>query len=115
VRFANREILFRRGEAGDSAYLLMEGEVAIVPDAERPDPADAVVRMGRHALLGDIALISNRGRSMSAVAMGEVVALRIDRDVILDVIEQDGRVAMAILRVMVDRLLAAESRPLAPR
>jgi CRP-like cAMP-binding protein len=52
---------------------------------------------------------------MSAVAMGEVVALRIDRDVILDVIEQDGRVAMAILRVMVDRLLAAESRPLAPR
>jgi putative ABC transport system ATP-binding protein len=115
VRFADREILFRRGEAGDSAYLLMEGEVAIVPDAERPDPADAVVRMGRHALLGDIALISNRGRSMSAVAVGEVVALRIDRDVILDVIEQDGRVAMAILRVMVDRLLAAESRPLAPR
>jgi CRP-like cAMP-binding protein len=64
----------RQGEAGNTMYVVVQGEVGVVVDGKEV----AVLGEGEH--FGEIALVDNQPRSASVVARGFGMLLAIDRD-----------------------------------
>lgn len=71
-QFQPKEIIFREGEAGGSAYVIRQGQVEILKHAEHGDIQLAVLEPGD--VLGEMALFEPRSvRSASARALTSVV------------------------------------------
>jgi serine/threonine protein phosphatase PrpC len=66
--------VMRQGEAGNTMYVVVQGEVGVVVDGKEV----AVLGEGEH--FGEIALVDNQPRSASVVARGFGMLLAIDRD-----------------------------------
>ena len=67
INFQNGEILFKAGERGDCAYVIMEGEVDILSKA---DDQAVVEVLEVNQIFGEIALLNNEPRSATLRARG---------------------------------------------
>ncbi|MEQ1566600.1 MAG: cyclic nucleotide-binding domain-containing protein [Myxococcota bacterium] len=71
------EWVFREGDAGDAWYVLYEGEVEVVKEAQG---AERVIAMlGRRACFGEMAILDGSPRSASVRATQPSTALRFPR------------------------------------
>jgi len=66
--FADGQILFKKGEPGDSMYIIEEGEIQII----NPDTKKIIAKLSENTVLGEMALVTGEPRSASAVAVGHV-------------------------------------------
>ena len=92
------EVLFEKGESGDTMVLVLEGRVEIrVGDK-------AVDTVGLYAILGEMALIDAAPRSATAVAItaGEVAV--IDRQTFLDLVRENPSFSLYVMRRMAARI-----------
>jgi len=103
VTFERGERLFAQGDIGDSAYVVLSGEVDILLD-EGTDQERQIVRLGRHQPVGEIALLATVPRTATARAFSEVQALEIDKEAFLQIIENDPKVAANVARIASERL-----------
>lgn len=72
------EVLFKMGEPADCGYVIQEGAVVLNPPAPGSDrPPLAMVGPG--ALLGELALILDTRRPVTAVATEPAIVMRISR------------------------------------
>jgi CRP/FNR family transcriptional regulator/CRP/FNR family cyclic AMP-dependent transcriptional regulator len=87
ARFPKDSRLFDQGAAGDSMYLILSGQVAVVrrldlvaegSGARRSDHTLAAVGPGE--AVGEMALVDGEPRSASVVALEDVIAARLDRE-----------------------------------
>ena len=81
--------LFGEGEQADGAYVVQEGSFELV---KRDNGAATVVGPG--ALIGEVALISQTRRPVSAVAREPSSVVRIPRQLFLKVLESDPDAAL---------------------
>ena len=81
--------LFGEGEQADGAYVVQEGSFDLV---KRDNGAATVVGPG--ALIGEVALISETRRPVSAVAREPSSVVRIPRQLFLKVLESDPDAAL---------------------
>jgi len=81
--------LFGEGEQADGAYVVQEGSFELV---KRDNGAATVVGPG--ALIGEVALISETRRPVSAVAREPSSVVRIPRQLFLKVLESDPDAAL---------------------
>ncbi len=96
ARFAAGETLFVQGGASDVAYVIAEGEAEVT--WRGPHGASILARLGPGNIVGEIALIAEVPSMTTVVALSPIVALRIKRDVFLEMIEEYPRIAVAIIR-----------------
>ena len=92
------EVLFEKGESGDTMVLVLEGRIEIrVGDK-------AVDTVGLYAILGEMALIDAAPRSATAVAItaGEVAV--IDRQTFLDLVRENPSFSLYVMRRMAARI-----------
>ena len=102
LKFADGDYLFRAGEPSDSAYVILNGEVDIIVEA---DGAEIVVlSRGRDDLIGEMAVLSNAPRSATLKARGKVETLKIDNDTFLKLITENAEVALDVMRQLSDKL-----------
>jgi CRP-like cAMP-binding protein len=111
------QVMFRAGDPPDSAYIVMEGEVDItVPTPKGPL---LVNTLHRNDVIGEIGIFGDVPRTATAVAKTKLEVLRISKDVFVNVIRGNPDAAIALIRILADRLakttaqlrrLAAESR-----
>ncbi len=87
------DVLFRRGQAADEAYLLVSGSVAL---DERDDGSPAALIMGPGALIGEMALFVESERPATAVVREGGSALRMQRQTMRRVLEEFPEGAFAI-------------------
>src|SRR5512145_696714 len=59
--FAGGETLFRQGDAGDAAYIIIEGEAEVLVNT--PDGPIAVATLGRNDFVGEIAILCDIPRT----------------------------------------------------
>ncbi|MEQ1577248.1 MAG: cyclic nucleotide-binding domain-containing protein [Hyphomicrobium sp.] len=92
------EVLFEKGEPGDSMYLVLEGRF----DVRLGDKT--VDTVGLYAILGEMALIDAAPRSATAVAAtaGEVAI--IDRQTFLDLVRENPSFSLYVMRRMASRV-----------
>ncbi|MFC6670390.1 Crp/Fnr family transcriptional regulator [Marinobacterium aestuariivivens] len=109
VRVEAGDYLFRAGDFPDGAYILAEG-VAQMRFAGSAPEAPSVTDVGPGRLIGDLSVILDRPRSMNLLAIRPVLALRLERRELLQIIDNDVMVATSLLRTVSGHLYeAAES------
>ncbi len=105
VTFGDGDMIIRQGDIGDSAYILTGGQakVFITRDGE-----DRFIRtLSDNDVLGELALICDMPRTASVRAEGPVDALRMNKEVFLELIGRDRHAALVVLREVGKRLASA--------
>lgn len=76
ITFRPGDYLMREGETGQSAYLLIDGDVTVTRDQDNK----TLGHLSRGNILGEMALTGNRQRAASVIATTPVAAYRIARE-----------------------------------
>lgn len=102
------EWLFRRGDPGDSLYVVLAGRLEVL--AESPQPA--VIRVaGGGSALGELALLTDSVRSASVRARRDSRLLRLAEDRFSALLREEPTFTVALARAL--GALLQESHPLA--
>jgi CRP-like cAMP-binding protein len=102
VELAAGDVLFKQGDRSDALYVVAEGAVAVV--SEGP-PRVKLVRLEEGEFFGEIGLMTNAPRRATVEAAEDTQLIRIDLDVIGDLVEDEPRVLQVLLRFLRDRLI----------
>lgn len=90
--------LYRKGDASDALYLVLEGSVRL----HREDEEIAVA--GPKEAFGTWALFDDEPRVVSATAVEDCRLLRVDSDEFIDLLADHVQITQGVLKTMVDRL-----------
>jgi CRP-like cAMP-binding protein len=117
LTYDDGQVMFRQGDPPDCAYIVMDGLVEIsVPTPKGPL---VVNTLGRNDVIGEIGIFGDVPRTATATAKSRLEVLRISRDVFVNVIRGNPDAAIALIRILADRLakttaqlrrMAADSR-----
>lgn len=106
--FEQGEVLFREGDPATEAYLLHGGRVRLLKRVRMVERSLSVLRAGD--LFGEGALLDGALRTSTAVALGEGVALVLDRPALRQILERFPSLSERILTQLVRRLRDAEDQ-----
>jgi CRP/FNR family transcriptional regulator, cyclic AMP receptor protein len=95
--FEKRQTIFVQDEFGDRLFIVVEGVVKLLVRSRWGDSIE-LVRHGRAAVLGEIAVLDSGRRSATAEAVERTVLLSLARNELFDVLSLEPRVAQAMLR-----------------
>lgn len=79
VFFNDGEVVVRQGDPGDKFYIIVEGEVKVLQRQADATQAE-VARLHPSNYFGEIALLTNRPRAATVVAVGPAKCAQLDRD-----------------------------------
>ena len=96
------DFLCRQGEVGDSAFIIIEGEAEVIVDT--PEGELTIATRGANDVIGEIALLCDVPRTATVRARDHLVTLKVTKDVFLQLITGYPQTALAILRILADRL-----------
>lgn len=107
--FAAGHLFFRAGDAADRAYRLRDGQVELLAG-----PADAPTRAGLlnpGDVFGEMALVEERPRAVSARAVAGGRAEAVSREEFERLLDQEPGRVRAYLRCLFERLRSLAARP----
>ena len=98
VRFNAGENIFNKGEAGESLFVIVKGEVR-VHDGDR----DLKILRDK-SVFGELAVLDPEPRSASISAITDTHLLRLDREAFLELMAGNMEVVRGVLAVLCDRI-----------
>ncbi len=102
VNFDQDQVVFRQGDDGDNAYVVISGEVDVLLESE--GGVRTVATLGHNQLFGEMALLAKMPRTTTIRAKTPVTLLSIGQDVFLPLVEENSEIAIAMMRVLAERL-----------
>jgi CRP-like cAMP-binding protein len=102
VRFAQGEILFRKGDNSDAAYLVINGRAEVVVD--RADVPLVVAQILPGAIVGEMGVLCDSVRSATVRAGTDLLTLRLPSDLFIDMLSEFPGMALAVMRDLARRL-----------
>jgi predicted acylesterase/phospholipase RssA len=103
LTIAGGETLFRQGDPGDSAYIVMSGRLRVV--SETPDaPERTLNELGRGEVLGEMALLTGDRRSATVFAVRDTDLARLSREGFHRLIERRPESLRNLSHIIADRL-----------
>jgi CRP-like cAMP-binding protein len=111
IHFGNGQRFFSQGDAADAAYVILEGCAEVLLDS--PSGPVKVAELGRNALVGEMGILSDSPRSATLVATEPTSALRIDKRVFLELLNQFPQMSIAVMRELASRLERTNAQILA--
>ena len=94
--------LFKQGDAGDSAYIVIEGEADVV--VQTPGGPLKVATLKRNDIIGEIAILCDVPRTATVEASSELVALKITKDLFFRMVKDFPDMGIEIMRSLAHRL-----------
>lgn len=110
VTFHKGEMILQRGQAGEEAYLVQAGRVAIfLPDPDDPDQqgGKSLGTINPGGMFGEMALIDPAPRAASARALEHTICFRISRQVLQRGLNQAPPLVRYLLRSFVRNIRTA--------
>jgi len=108
LSYADGDVLFRQGDPGDAAFLIIAGRADVTIETDKgPLP---VASLGDHDFVGEIAILCDVPRTATVTARSDLVALRINRDLFFRLIGEFPEIAKEIMRELADRLLRTNAQ-----
>jgi len=104
LRFEAGEVLFSEGDPADSVYLINEGLVDIFTGSGEHEVK--VATLGKHGLVGEMAIFRNAPRSATIRAAGPVRVFKIDGHDFLRMVTEDRDAALTVMRILSEKLAA---------
>ncbi len=102
-KLAKDEILFRKGDEGDSLYIIRHGWLKIVSE-DKAGGEVTINQVGPGNVIGEMALIDNEPRSVGVVGISEVDLLCLGREEFLSVLYDYPELALQVTRSVIQRL-----------
>jgi CRP-like cAMP-binding protein len=96
------QAVFRQGEVGDAAYVVIKGTADIV--VETDDGEMVVASAKEDAVVGEIAILCDVPRTATVRASGELVALKIKKEHFLGLIIDFPKLGIQVMRELAQRL-----------
>jgi HEAT repeat protein len=92
------EVVFEKGEAGDSLYVIVHGQVRVF-DGDR-----TITHLGEHDIFGELALLDPEPRVASVAAVTDTRLLRLDREGFAELMAGNIEIVRGVLHVLCERL-----------
>jgi CRP-like cAMP-binding protein len=102
LSYADGEVLFRQGDPGDAAFLIIAGEADVTIETEKGPLA--VATLGDHDFVGEIAILCDVPRTATVTARSDLEALRIEKDLFFRLIGEFPEIAKEVMRELAQRL-----------
>lgn len=102
VSYGAGEVLFRQGDAGDAAYVILAGTAEILVDSAQ-GPIK-VAELGENAIIGEIAILCDAARTATVKAETPVETLRIRKEQFIKLLTDFPEVMIEVMRVLAERL-----------
>jgi CRP-like cAMP-binding protein len=102
IGFAPGQYLFHQGDMGDAAYILIEGEAAVV--MQTASGPRVVARLGCNDVVGEVAVLGDVPRTASVRAETPLTVLRISKEAFLGLLRDFPQMAVCMMRVVAQRL-----------
>lgn len=99
VNIEKGEMFIRNGEEGDCLYIVVGGEI-LVQSEERGEHI-----IHSREVIGERAVLTEQPRSADCTALTDVVALRIDKGDFWKLMEEQPKITIEVLKVLVDRYI----------
>ena len=97
-KFLPDEYIFKQGEKGNKAYLLLDGRVAIEVDGKK------VSEISEMEIFGEMSLILNKPRTASIKALRPSIVLPIDQKILKDLLSECPPVVASLVKQLAYRL-----------
>ncbi|MGH6903346.1 MAG: cyclic nucleotide-binding domain-containing protein [Geminicoccaceae bacterium] len=94
--------LFRQGDYGDSAYIILEGAADVLVDT--PKGAIKVASLGKNDIIGEIAILCDVPRTATVVAHGDLETLRVSKDGFFHLVTQFPQVGIEVMSALASKL-----------
>ena len=102
LAFPQGTALFREGDPGDAAYLILEGDADVI--VQSPEGPVHVAKLAKHSFTGEVALICNVPRTATVAAASSLVALKIGKDTFFQLLRDVPQLAFEVMRELAVRL-----------
>ncbi len=102
LTFAQGQDLFRQGDIGDAAYIIVAGSAEVIVDT--PDGPLTVARVGKNDIVGEIAILCDVPRTATVTASSELTTLRISKELFFQLVAEFPQMALEIMRELAARL-----------
>ncbi|MBI3161904.1 MAG: cyclic nucleotide-binding domain-containing protein [Chloroflexi bacterium] len=102
-KLAKDAVLMRKGDPGDSLFLIHNGWVKIVTVDSKGDEL-VINKCGPGETIGEMALLDGSPRSATVIALEDSEVLELKQDVFQNVLDQRPDVSLAIIRGYSERL-----------
>ncbi|MEQ8345757.1 MAG: cyclic nucleotide-binding domain-containing protein [Sneathiellaceae bacterium] len=102
LTFRDGEILFRQGDPGDAAYIIVSGRAAVIVDT--PGGQLQVAELKKNDFVGEIAILCDVPRTATIAANSELTTLKISKDLFFRLVTEFPQMAVEIMRVLAQRL-----------
>ena len=97
------EILFNKGDIGNSLFVILEGRVKVVTNDEDGNEI-ALNKVGTGEIIGEMALLDYEPRSAGVVAIEKTSTLELKRDDFMEILKGYPDLALSIIRNLSKRL-----------
>ena len=102
IVFEAEQMLFRQGDEGDAAYVVLDGEADVMVDTATGPIT--VAKLSRNALIGEIAILCDVPRTASIKAASRLETVRITKAQFLGLLTESPQLAVEIMKMLAQRL-----------
>jgi CRP-like cAMP-binding protein len=106
-RYQAGEVIVQENDFGETAYVIGEGQVEV--SKERDGQSVHLAYLGPGETFGEMSMIDEKPRSATVTAVIETVVSEIRRDDFFNSFQTDPKVALALLKVLFERLREADA------
>jgi len=94
--------LFHQGDAGDAAYIFIDGEADVIVDTD--DGPLVVATFGKNEFVGEIAILCDVPRTATITAKSELVTLKITKELFFNMVMDFPEMGVEVMRVLAHRI-----------
>lgn len=102
LTFKPGQNLFRQGDSGDAAYVIISGEADVLAETDAGEVP--ITTVGANAFIGEIAILCEVPRTATVRARDRLETLRIDKEHFLRLIREFPEMAVEVMRELASRL-----------
>jgi CRP-like cAMP-binding protein len=97
------EVLFYKGDGGDSLFIINTGRVKIVTQDSQENEV-VLNQVGAGEIIGEMALLDLEPRSAGVVALEETSVMELSREDFMEILSGQPELALSVIRSLISRL-----------
>jgi CRP-like cAMP-binding protein len=101
ITYKDGQSLFEQGDIGDAAFIIVDGSADVIVTRDAPI---VVAQVGKHDIVGEIAILVDIPRTATVTATSELITLKITKDLFFRMVTDFPEMGVEIMRVLAQRL-----------
>lgn len=103
IVFEDGQTLFKQGDEGDAAYVIIDGSAEVIINA--PHSEIVLATVGRNDFVGEIAILCDVPRTATIRANSALETLKVSKEHFMRMMTEFPEMAVEVMRELADRLV----------